>query len=94
MSDSIGRFVGDGHVLNGDAVVAAVHYEVRVRRNFIEDSHGLVPSGLLGVECILSELPDSVRGCDRLTLVMDDGRKLNFYALGDGTVKATGGIYS
>jgi len=86
------RLVGEGHILNRNVIVARVHYEVDVSQTYIEDRHGLVP-GLLHIECVLTELPDSVRGNSPFTLVMEDGRKLNFYAVGDGDIRPTGGIY-
>jgi hypothetical protein len=89
-------FIGNGRVLNGEALVAKVRYEARVYLQYIEASNltggGPIP-GLPRLDCKLSGPPEAVSLHDRLTLVMNDGSKLNFYALSDGTVKPTGGIF-
>jgi hypothetical protein len=98
MTDSVDEFIGRGRVVKGDIAVADVDYEVRVYRQFIDSRHvanqAVIP-GLPHLECTLPGLPKTVSFQDRLTLVMSDGRKLDFYISGSGgSVQPTGPIYS
>jgi hypothetical protein len=97
MADTFGDFVGDGQVLNGQTLIAHVGYAVRFYPTFIEarsTSGGSVP-GLPRVECVLIGLHSIGPSQEQLTLVMDDGRRLNFYVVdGSGRVQPTGPIYT
>jgi hypothetical protein len=92
MAASFEKFAGRGRVLNGNAFVADLRYEVRVYPRFID---GTIP-GLPRLECRLSGLPNTVPSQHQLTLVMNDGRKLAFYTLlgSSGRVQPTGGIHT
>jgi hypothetical protein len=87
---------GKGYVLNGNARVGDVEYEVRVYRQWMEDrsltSGGDIPRRRR-FECVLDGLPNMPLTQDRFTLVMDDARKLNFYFTADKTIVPTGKIY-
>lgn len=88
---------GNGRVLNGDTFVADVEYEVRIYGQYIKSSHlsghGVIPA-MPRLECDIFGLPRVLSSQVRFTLVMNDGRKLNFYATGHDSVKVTGGIYN
>jgi hypothetical protein len=97
-SFSMAEFIGDGQVLNGQKVIAPVRYVVRVDQPFVDATHtaarGSVP-GLPRVECVLTGLPNTPATREQLTLVMADGRRLNFFVVdGSGRVQPTGPIYT
>jgi hypothetical protein len=70
-----------GKVYRGQEFIADVEYEVFVRSSgaFKEAQLRLNPPIGVGVE--------------RLTLRMSDGKKWNFYAVGDGDYRVTGDRY-
>lgn len=97
MSVLIENPTGEGYILRGDVRMAQVSYDVRVFQKYDDASHltggGAVPT-LKTIDCILNTLPNSVKIGDSLTLVMADGRKLNLFVNGPGTVRATGAMYT
>jgi hypothetical protein len=97
MADSFDKLVGNGRVLNGETFVAEVRYEVRIYQRYIDSSHlvghGTLP-GTQRLECNLFGLPKELAVRDRLTLVMNDGRKVDFYVWAGDGVRITGGIYA
>jgi hypothetical protein len=97
MAELIEKLVGDGRVLNGETVVAQVRYEVRSYQRYTDSSH-LVGPGLIPVsrrlECDLFGLPKELAVGERLTLVLNDGRKVDFYVWAGDSIRITGGIYS
>ena len=93
MAKSFGEFVGDGRVLNGQKLIGRVRYAVVVCQTHIEAPS---VSGLPQVACVLTGLPNNIgKSQEQLTLVMDDGRRLNFYVVdSSGRVQPTGPIYT
>lgn len=97
MSNLIERVKGRGNVYSGDRCITEdVRYDVRVYQHYDE---GLLLSGQeLGTPIIQNTELDLRKPVEAgfnelLTLHLDDGRKLNFWALG-GEYKAAGGLYS
>ena len=97
MDSLIETLRGNGEVFDGNTRLSKVQYEVRVYQHYVESvtvtGHALVPSGkhndLFLSKCSAPLMPSTAR----LTLVMNDSRKLNFYVTGDGVCKATGAIF-
>jgi hypothetical protein len=89
------KLVGKGRVFDRDTFIADVKYEVRIYQRRVDATHALgaaeIP-GLPHLECDLSGLPRMLSFQTRFTLVLNDGRKLNFHVDGD-SVRPTGGIY-
>jgi hypothetical protein len=86
------KLVGNGRVLKGDAFVADVRYEVRVEQQ--TDAERLI--GLLQhpPKCRLLGLTEPLATHTLFTLVMSDGRKLDFYSYGLDDIRPTRAIYS
>jgi hypothetical protein len=89
---AIDKLVGNGRILNGEALVADVRYEVRVEQQSEEDRL----SGLSQrpPECDLFGLTKPLATHTLFTLVMNDGRKLDFYSYGPDDIRPTGPIRS
>ena len=98
MSDLLERLVGEGRVLKGDEFIATAQYEVRVYQTYVETrtldkGRARIPS-LSRAECrIIHPSPPIPVSRDRLTLIMNDGRKIDFFMAGHSTAMPTGGIY-
>ena len=96
MSGLIEHATGNGHVLNGEVLVAECTYDVEVSQNYIQTGHlvghGMAPSNR-PVSLTLRALSAPLPPRDTLTLVMSDKRKLNFYNKGGGKVTVMGAIY-
>ncbi len=98
MADLLECLRGKGRVFDGEKPLAIVQYEVLTYQEYIDTSsldkgHSKIP-GLKRMECRLRPFPPINMIRTRLTLVMDDGRKIDFLVKGDNAVKPTGGIYS
>jgi hypothetical protein len=87
---------GRGQVFNGETFLVHVEYKIHVHHTYLDASHlggsGTIP-GLDRNELTLTGLPAGIPLQDRLTLVLTNGKKLNFLQMGDGRVTATGAIY-
>ena len=99
MAKSFGEFVGDGRVLNGLKLIARVRYAGVVCQTYIQApgvSGDVSVPGLPQVACVLTGLPNNIgKNQEQLTLVMDDGRSLNFYVVdSSGRVQPTGPLYA
>jgi hypothetical protein len=94
MSDLIERVQGQGRVFSGERLIAEVRYEVRVYQTYTEtlllSGQKLRTASFQNTELDLSE-PIQAGFDELLTLHLEDGRKLNFWALGEYT--PTGGLY-
>jgi hypothetical protein len=80
---------GFGHVLHGNKTLAPkVRYEVRIRMS----PDGLLPDYDLR---LLDGFPGTaiLQQQSKLTLVMEDGRKLDFFLATLNSYQVTGGIY-
>ncbi|MGD1154531.1 MAG: hypothetical protein ABSA41_01755 [Terriglobia bacterium] len=91
------RLSGKGRLFQNGKLLGAVQYEVRVYPVYVDTSTLEGPSRIPGVprvECRLDPSPGVSMSHQRLTLVMDDGRKLDFFVIGENVVKPTGEIYS
>jgi hypothetical protein len=87
---------GKGRVLRGADVLAEVSYEVTEHKNYENSSHFASQAknpAMSDWTLRLEGLPKKLwRISDRLTLEMNDGRKLNFFMQTDGSTKVTGRI--
>jgi hypothetical protein len=89
---------GKGSVFDREKFLAVVQYEVLIFQEYIDTTSldkgpSRIP-GLKRIECRLDPSPAINIIGNRLTLVMDDGRKLDFLVTGENDFRTTGGIYS
>lgn len=97
MTSQLPRLSGDGRVYDSADFMATVHYEIRdypiYRKIDTMDGSSLMPNGLRR-ELNLSDFsaPIPLNG-SRLTLLMEDGRKINFFKQSDDEFVPTGDFY-
>ena len=97
MEDLREHTVGNGHVFNQGQEIAAVRYAIQVFQAYIETaSQDEGRSQIPGSPRITIHISDSSAPIplgESLTLVMEDGRKIDFIAVGQKAFRATGGMY-
>jgi hypothetical protein len=87
---AVSVIVGEGVIMSGDSFIATANYEIRVPPP-CPDGFYRVSSGPL-LECRLTKLTAPLPPAKILTLVMNDARRVNICAAGDGDIKVMGRI--
>ena len=97
MGELTARMRGQGKIFRGAQFLTTADYEVRVFQDYVEvptqdKGHAKIP-GLKYIDCDLIPFPYMAKLGSRLTLHMDDGRKLDLLVVGANALKPTGAIY-
>lgn len=101
MAELLEHLTGKGTVFNRQVEIAKVQYDVRTYQEYIDTTSTAGPSRIPGLRfselTLVSSNPIEMTR-DRLTLIMADGRKLDFifHVVNwcEATGKGTGPIYS
>lgn len=99
MTSASPHLSGEGRVFNSDTLLATAHYEIRLRSTFSESNlldggRSVTPTGVQLESLHLSSLSAPIPvSADRLTLVLEDGRKLDFVTRSANTFVSTGSFY-
>lgn len=97
MSNAIERLTGNGKVMMGTTSVGDARYDIRIYQEYeevqlLEGPKTRTPT-MRSVQLTLSPAPVAGFG-ERLTLLLSDGRKLDFFLTSSaGECTATGGLY-
>lgn len=97
MGELTARMRGDGKIFCGAEFLTTSSYEVRVFQEYVDvttqgKGHAKIPA-VKYIDCDLMPFPHMAKIGSRLTLHMDDGRKLDFLVVGANSLKPTGSIY-
>jgi hypothetical protein len=94
--DLIDRLKGNGRVFKGEDLIAKVKYEVFVYQQYAEFVTLKGPCKVPRArrfECYLYPAMAMPKTPEQLTLLMNDGKKLDFLPAGRGAFLVTGDIY-